>query len=63
MINWNVQIYNPMEIDAFMNSVGQGNEIIEHIIFKRGLPLIEHVVHILFIDFQCCYEIIDKSIP
>jgi hypothetical protein len=28
MINSNVQICNPMEIDALMNSVGQGNKII-----------------------------------
>jgi hypothetical protein len=44
-----------------MNSVGQGNEVIEHIIFKRGLHLIEHVVHIFFINLHCCYEIIDKK--
>ncbi len=63
MINSNVQICNPMEIDALMNSIGQGNEIIEHIIFKRGLLAIKHVVHILFIDLHCCYEITDDSIP
>jgi len=63
MINLNAQICNPMEIDALMNSVDQSNEIIEHITFKRGLPMIEHVIHILFIDLHCCYEIIDKSIP
>ncbi len=63
MINLNVQICNPMEIDALMNSVGQGNEIIEHIIFKRGLRIIEHVIHMLFIDFHCCYEFTDKNIP
>jgi hypothetical protein len=51
-----------MEIDAFMNSVGQGNEIIEHITFKRGLPIIEHVVHILFINLHYCYEFTDKNI-
>jgi hypothetical protein len=52
-----------MEIDAIMNNVGQGNEIIEHITFKRGLPIIEHVVHILFTNLHYCYEIIDESIP
>jgi hypothetical protein len=59
----NVQICNPMEIDALMNNAGQGNEIIEHITSKRGLLVIEHVVHILLIDFHCCYEISNKSIP
>jgi len=34
MINSNVQICNPMAIDALKNSVGQSNEIIEHIILK-----------------------------
>jgi hypothetical protein len=52
-----------MEIDALMNSVGQGNEIIEHITFKKRLPIIEHMVHILFIDLHCCYEFINKNIP
>jgi hypothetical protein len=63
MINLHVQICNPMEIDALMNSVGQGNEIIEHITFKKRLPIIEHMVHILFIDLHCCYEFINKNIP
>ncbi len=62
MINSNVQICNPMEIDAFTNSVGQGNEIIEHITFKKGLPIIEHMVHIFFTNLHCCYEITDKNI-
>jgi len=51
-----------MEIDAFTNSVGQGNEIIEYITFKRGLLVIKHVAHIFFIDHHCCYEITDKNI-
>jgi len=50
-----------MEIDVLMNNVGQGNEIIEHITFKRRLPIIEHVIYILFIDLDCCYEITNKK--
>jgi hypothetical protein len=50
-----------MEIDVLMNNVGQSNEIIEHITFKRRLRVIEHVVYILFIDLDCCYEITNKK--
>jgi len=50
-----------MEIGVLMNNVGQGNEIIEQITFKRRLHVIEHVIYILFIDLDCCYEIINKK--
>jgi hypothetical protein len=52
-----------MEIDVFMINVDQGNEIIEHIIFKKRLHVIEHVVHIPFTNIHSYYEIIDKNIP
>jgi len=51
-----------MEIDAFMNIVDQSNEIIEHITFKRGLVVIEHLVHISFTYLHCFYEITYKNI-
>jgi hypothetical protein len=50
-----------MEIDVLMSNVDQGNEIIEQITFKRGLHVIEHVVHIPFTDLHSYYEIIDKN--
>jgi len=43
-----------------MGIVDQSFDINEHIIFKRGLAITKHAVHIPFID---CYEIIDKNIP
>jgi hypothetical protein len=61
MINYGVQICNPMEIDVIMNIVDQNNEIIEHITFKRGLHVIEHVVHISFTYLHYCYEITYKK--
>jgi hypothetical protein len=45
-----------------MGSVDQRFEISEHITLKRGLAIIEHAVHILFIDLHYCYEIIDINI-
>jgi len=35
MINSDVYICNPMKIDVLMSNVEKGNEIIEHITFKR----------------------------
>jgi hypothetical protein len=50
-----------MKIDVLMSNVEKGNEIIEHISFKRGLRVIEHVVCIPFIDLHSYYQIIDKK--
>ncbi len=63
MINFCVQIYNPTKINAFMSSVDEGSEIIEDIIFKRGLPVIEHTIHIPFTNLHRYYEITNKNIP
>jgi hypothetical protein len=49
-----------MEINALMNTIDQSSEIIQHITFKRGLIIIEHVVHIPFTNLHCCYEITYK---
>jgi hypothetical protein len=62
MINYDVQVYNPTETNVFMNNVDQGNEIIEHITFKKGLLVTKHVVHIPFIDLHYYYEITNKNI-
>ncbi len=62
MINFVVQICNPMEINVFISNVDQDSEIIEHITFKRRLLVIEHVAHIPFTYLHYCYEIIDKNI-
>ncbi len=48
MINFDVQIYNNIYIDTLMNSVDQGNEIIEHITLKRRPFVTKYVVHIPF---------------
>ncbi len=50
-----------MEIDVLMSNV-EGNEIIEHITFKRGLHIIEHVVRIPSTNLHSCYEIINKNV-
>jgi hypothetical protein len=44
-----------------MGGVDQSFEISEHITFKRGLTIIEHVVHIPFTYLHYCYEIKDKN--
>jgi hypothetical protein len=46
-----------------MSSVDEGSEIIEDIIFKRGLLVIEHTVHIPFTNLHRYYEITNKNIP
>jgi hypothetical protein len=63
MISVFVQIYNPMKINAFMSSVDEGSEMIEEIIFKKKLPVIEHTVHIPFTNLHRYYEITNKNIP
>jgi hypothetical protein len=60
MINACVHIRNPTYIDVVMGNVDQSFEINEHITFKRGLAITEHVIHIPFIDLHYCYEITDK---
>jgi hypothetical protein len=49
-----------MEINALMNTIDQSSEIIQHITFKRGLIIIQQVVHTPFIDLHCCNEITYK---
>jgi hypothetical protein len=44
-----------------MNIIDQGSEIVEHITFKRGLPIIKHALNIPFTYFNCCYEIKNKK--
>jgi hypothetical protein len=48
MINFGVQIYNPMETNALMSNVDQGNGILEPITFKKGLLITKDVVHFTF---------------
>ncbi len=62
MVNFSVHIYIPTKINAFMNIIDQGSEIVQHITFKRGLHVIEYAVHIPFTYFNYCYEIVDKNI-
>jgi len=45
-----------------MSNVDKGNEIVEHITFKKGPHVIKHVVHIPFTNLHSYYEIIDKNI-
>jgi hypothetical protein len=61
MVNFSVHICNPTKINAFMSTIDQGNEIVEHITFKRGLLVIEHAIHIPFTYFNCCYELQTKN--
>jgi hypothetical protein len=61
MINFCVQIYNLVKIDAFMNKVDQASEMNKCITFKRSLVVTIHVVYIFFTNFDYCYEITNKN--
>jgi hypothetical protein len=50
-----------MQTNAIMNNVDQSFEISEHVTLKRGLTIIEHVVHINFTDLYYYYKITNKK--
>jgi hypothetical protein len=56
------QVSNPTETNVFMSNVPQCSEIIEHITFKKGLPVTKHVVHIPLTYLYYYYEITNKNI-
>jgi hypothetical protein len=52
-----------MQTNVVMGNVDQSFEISEHITFKKGLAIVEHVVHTPIINLHYCYEITGKNIP
>ncbi len=65
MINVYVHICNSTQTNVVKGGVDQSFEINEHVTFKRGLSIIEHVVHIPITNLMIHYnriEILPKEI-